>query len=361
MKKITYILFLLFSPLIAQTNSGYFSAENFYGFAIEHDKKLAETIEGNPYGFILSYDKKHVEDENWVRSYNYPDNGFSFIYEDFNGEILGKVYSALRHHNFYLNDRNNSNHFLFKVGFGLGYVENPYEKVSNPNNHAIGSNLVISGILQLNYQKEFLKNKFGLKAGASLIHYSNASYKNPNLGINTIALNLGVNYNLDESPIFFSEKQETVIETNPIEYNFLFRFGYNQSLIVESDLYPFYIFSFYGAKKINYKSTYTAGTDFYISKFLKYHIDYVNQIYNRNSNADYKRVGIFVGHELYINHFSFISQIGYNVYYPYKYISRVYERFGFKHKLNSHLFTELTLKVNLFRAEALEFGIGYRF
>ena len=68
-----------------------------------------------------------------------------------------------------------------------------------------------------------------------------------------------------------------------------------------------------------------------------------------------------IGHELTQNNFAFVSQIGYTFYAEYPYISRIYERFGFKYKLNEHLFTEITMKVNLFRAEALEFGIGYKF
>jgi len=79
-----------------------------------------------------------------------------------------------------------------------------------------------------------------------------------------------------------------------------------------------------------------------------------------NETSDWKRVGIFVGYELNMEQFSVLGQIGYNVYYPYDYVSRIYERFGFRKHFNEHLFADLTLKINMFRAEGLEFGIGYR-
>ncbi len=52
--------------------------------------------------------------------------------------------------------------------------------------------------MMLNYKKERIIDKFGLQAGFSLIHYSNANVKAPNASVNTIAFNLGVTYNLDD-------------------------------------------------------------------------------------------------------------------------------------------------------------------
>ena len=115
-------------------------------------------------------------------------------------------------------------------------------------------------------------------------------------------------------------------------------------------------------KTINKFSDITFGTDYFKSEFLKNHIKNKNleecKSYNEN---DYARIGIFVGHELIQNNFSFVSQIGYTVYYPFPYVSRVYERFGLKYKLGKQLFSEVTMKINLFRAEALEIGLGYKF
>jgi hypothetical protein len=110
-------------------------------------------------------------------------------------------------------------------------------------------------------------------------------------------------------------------------------------------------------KKINYKSTISTGIDFFDSKFLK---NYIDEDTPQPQITNTKRIGIFVGHDLKVNKINAITQIGYHIYYPKKYVSRVYERVGFNHFFNKHIFTELTLKINLFRAEMLEFGLGYQ-
>ena len=121
--------------------------------------------------------------------------------------------------------------------------------------------------LKVNYQREYILDKFGLNAGLMLIHYSNASFKTPNLGINTLALNVGVNYNLDEQETAPEKNIDTLKVNSPITYNAIFRTGFNESLINGSGRHPFYTISFSAAKKLNYKSTISAGTDVFLATF----------------------------------------------------------------------------------------------
>ena len=119
---------------------------------------------------------------------------------------------------------------------------------------------------------------------------------------------------------------------------------------------------YFGLKKLNNYSSITGGAEYLDSKFLQDYIEFSNLENGTDFDKNERqRIGVFVGHELSQNNFSFVSQIGYYIYSPFKYVSKVYERFGFKYKLSEHLFSEISMKVNLFRAEALEFGIGYRF
>jgi hypothetical protein len=172
-----------------------------------------------------------------------------------------------------------------------------------------------------------------------------------------------VKYDLTNDDEGINEESEILdVINSKIDYNLMLRSGFNESLVIDSGLYPFYTVSFYGSKKMNHYSTVTGGVDFFSSRFLKEHIKYVNE--NEGGNYDennYNRGGVFIGHELTQNNFSLVSQIGYTFYSEYSYGSNIYERFGFKYKLGDHLFSQVTMKVNLFRAEALEFGIGYKF
>ena len=69
-----------------------------------------------------------------------------------------------------------------------------------------------------------------------------------------------------------------------------------------------------------------------------------------------------MGHELSIDKNGILFQIGYYVYYPYEFEKRIYLRAGFKRYFyKNKLFTVVSLKSHWAQAEAVEFGVGYRF
>jgi len=334
----------------------------FYGKLIEHDKKIKKSIQGNPYGFTVSINTENNKNSRFNKLFNSPIKGFTFLYENFNSTVLGETYAGYRHYTYKLNSSKNSQ-FHLTTSFGLAYNTKPYHKINNNQNFAIGSRLLTSAILKFSYFKLLNKEKIGIHTGLSLIHFSNFGFKNPNLGINTVALNFGINYYLTKNKIIPKTPSSLQESTKQfIKYNLVIRGGYNESIKINSGLKPFYTLSFYGSKQLNNYSTFTSGIDYSHATFLKKYIESINieKELNHNKN-EFDRIGIFIGHELAQNNFSFISQIGYTIYYPFPYISRIYERFGFNYKLSKHIFSEISMKVNLFRAEALEIGIGYRF
>ncbi len=343
--------------IFSQKSKNFLEFNSFYGIAIEHDKSLHTAIQGNPFGFIISYNIKNTKEKEFLKYYNYPDFGFSALYENTNSSILGEMYGAYTHYNFYLNNRNIKNRLSLRIAFGLAYITKPYNANSNPYNFALASKIAGSAYVKFNYQRFFWQKKIGLQTGISLIHFSNAGMKNPNLGLNTFAVNLGINYNFDSEEFHFGKTEKNPKITSKLHYDFIFRTGKNESKNIGSGSYPFYVATFKINKKINYKSTLTTGIDYFDSKFLK---NYIDEDTPQPQITNTKRIGFFVGHDLNIHKINAITQIGYHVYYPKKYVSRLYERVGFNHFINKHIFAELTLKINLFRAEMLEFGLGYR-
>ena len=116
-----------------------------------------------------------------------------------------------------------------------------------------------------------------------------------------------------------------------IAYNIAFRGGVNQGDVIGTKQYPFYVASFYADKRLSQVSAIQLGVDVFFSKFLKEEIRYNSIAYpedNVDPDTDYKRVGFLLGHELFINKMSLITQLGYYVYYPYEFETRVYERLG---------------------------------
>ncbi|MBV1887827.1 MAG: acyloxyacyl hydrolase [Urechidicola sp.] len=365
MKQYLYIVFIFSSFFVysqEDKNAIYIEFDYFYGNIIEHAPELKPIIQAHPTGFILSWNKKKLENSKFERSFNYPDFGFTASYQNFHNDVLGEVYSLYAHYNFYLLNRNFKNQLKLTSGFGLGYATTPFDKESNSKNWAIGSKFVASAYLKLMYERQYLIDNFGVNGGVTMLHYSNGSFNVPNLGINTVAASVGVNYNFDEQKTAPERALESAYEKNKIRFGGTFRFGFNESLINDSGLFPFYTISAFAEKQLSYTSTVSLGSDLFLSTFMKDYIEWNNlQEGTANETSDWKRVGIFVGYELNMDKFSVLGQVGYNVYYPYDYVSRIYERFGFRKHFGEHLFADLTLKINLFRAEGLEFGLGYRF
>lgn len=343
-------------------HTSYIDVNYFKGNIALHNNDILHLIKGRPEGVILSWNKRTYGFNDWEQRYNYPDYGVSFVYQNLKNDVLGDNYALYTHYNFYFLKR----HLMMRIGQGLALNTNPYDKVENFRNIAYGSKIMSSTYLMLNYKKERIIDRVGIQAGLSFIHYSNANVKAPNASTNTLALNVGVTYNLDEdTPEYITTLQDGEKETftQPIKYNVAFRSGVNESDIVGSGRFPFYIFSAYADKRINVKSALQVGTDVFFSNFLKEYIYYRSVAFpgdNLSGKEDYKRVGVFAGHELFINKTSLVTQLGYYVYYPFDFEGRMYTRIGLKRYFSDKWFGALTLKTHGAKAEALEFGIGIR-
>ncbi len=334
-------------------------ANAYYGSVILHNTDITHLITNHPTGFIASFNRKRYGYEEWEQEYNYPDTGISFIYQDMNNGTLGNNYSLYAHYNFYLFKRN----LQFRIGQGLAYNSNPYDKNQNFRNNAYGSHFMSSTFLMFNYHKERIFEGLGLKAGISLIHYSNANVVAPNTSTNTFAFNAGLIYDLDGGEKIEYIRREKVKVEEPIKYNLALRTGVNESDVIDSGQYGFFIVSAYADKRLSRKSAVQLGADFFFSNFLKELIRFQSISFpelNIDADTDYKRIGMFIGHELFISRLSIITQLGYYVYYPFDFEGRTYNRIGLKHYFGKKWFAAITLKSHTAKAEAVELGIGLR-
>ena len=250
-----------------------------------------------------------------------------------------------------------------RVGQGIVVASNPYDKESNPKNIAFGSKLLGSPYLMLNYKKPNLLGPIGLQMGLVFFHASNGNFKAPNTSVNTVSLNIGVNYDLDTKEVVYEEPTENPADYKGFKYNFVVRSGVSQTDVVGSAQFPFYTLSAYADKRINFFSAFQLGVEAFFSKALEEEIHYRSVAFPENPsdpNADYKRVGGFLGYELFVNNWSIVTQLGYYLYYPYDFEGRVYNRLGLKYYFSKKWFGAFSVKSHLAKAETLEFGIGIR-
>ena len=343
-------------------NSYQLEGSYFYGNIYNHNSDISHLINGHPTGAFLSFNKKTFGLKDWEKKYNFPDWGLSFIYKDLKNETLGENYGLYANYNFYLFKRN----LQLSLGSGLALNTNPYDQDSNYLNIAYGTSLLSSSFIKANFIKNSIWKGLGFQAGLMFIHYSNGNTKAPNTSTNSFLINAGLNYQLNYKNINeYVREQDLTNYGEKIKFNFVFRTGWNQSDVIGSGTYPFYVFSAFVDKKLNYYSTLQFGADLFISKFLEEFIRYTAIAYpesNLSGDEDYKRVSLFVGHELSIDKNGILFQIGYYVYYPYEFEKRIYLRAGFKRYFyKNKLFAVVSLKSHWAQAEAVEFGVGYRF
>lgn len=358
------VLFLLLAScfVFGQSDSFINSIEVSYlkGNALPHTEDMHHLVNGHPSGVMISFLKQTDGSKEWHRAYNYPDFGGYFLYQDFKSVPLGVNYSAGALYNFYFFNRK----LQFKLAQGVTMTTNPYDKVENSKNKAFGSKFIANTNFGLSYDNQNLFKNIGFHAGILFTHYSNGRVKSPNSGINTYLLDIGLRYNLDKN--FVRQVDTTTVEKNynsPLRYNFVFRTGINENPIIGSGQFPFYHIGFYAEKRLNRKSALQLGTELFLTKSIEEYITYYSVAYPEEGisrNTDYKRVGLFFGHELLINRISLEAQIGYYVYQPFKKDIPIYDRVGIKYYFTDNLFGGFTIKTHLFLAEALEFGIGYR-
>ena len=331
----------------------------FYGSVLLHNPDISHLIEAHPSGLILALNTRHFGEQAWQQQFGYPDTGLSLIYQNMRSGTLGENIGLYAHYNFYLFGRSTQ----FRIGQGIAYNTNPYDPAANNRNNAYGSHLLSSTYLMLQYQRERLFGRLGVRAGISLVHYSNANVKAPNTSTNTFGLSAGLLYDLGPEAHPEFRRWELAEVREPVRLNLVFRSGVNESDVIGSGQYPFYIFSAYADKRLARLSALQLGTDLFYSNFLKELIRFQAASFPElevDPDTDFKRAGIFVGHELFINKMSVVTQLGYYIYYPFDFEGRMYNRIGIKRYFGSRWFGAITLKSHGAKAEALEFGIGIR-
>jgi len=340
-------------------SSSFVDVNYFKGNIPLHNPDILHLIKGHPEGIILGWSHRTNGKKEWQQRYNYPDYGASFMYQDLKNDVLGNTLGFYGHFNFYFLKRR----LMLRVGQGIVVASNPYDKNSNPKNIAFGSKLLGSPYLMLNYKKPNLLGPIGLQTGLVFFHASNGNFKAPNTSVNTISLNIGFNYDLDTKEVVYEEPTENFAVSKTFKYNFVLRSGLSQMDVVGSEQFPFYTLSAYVDKRINFFSSFQLGLDTFFSYALKEEIKYKSVAYpdeSTDSNADFKRVGGFLGYELFVNNWSLVTQVGYYLYYPYDFEGRIYNRIGLKYYFNEKWFGAFSVKSHLAKAETLEFGIGIR-
>ena len=199
------------------------------------------------------------------------------------------------------------------MGQGVALASNPYDRITNKKNIAFGSKLLTTTYLMMNYKKPNVIGPFAVQSGLLLIHTSNGNFKGPNTSVNTLAFKIGLNYDLHEMQDEVEHATDEVFFPKDLKINLVFRSGFSQMSAEGSPQFPFYTFSVYADKRINFFSAFHLGVEASFSQALKEEIYYRSVAFPEiptDPNADYRRVGEFLGYELFISKLSLFHNWG---------------------------------------------------
>jgi len=344
-----------------KSNSDAFHADYLYGRIMRHSPQILHLIQGPTHGMLFSWERETFGEKDWQQLYNYPSYGASLLIQDMGAPELGRVYSLHGEYRFFFLNRKLS----LKAGLGAGYIPNTYDPIDNPRNTAYGSSFTASVLFGLEYRFQRLFDlPLDFKIGSFLVHYSNGKTKSPNTSTNNYGFQAGLSYNLSDE-----DKEYKSSPLEPVEKNWtwdiLAATGANDSGIWGEPNEAFLTVTTAINKRLSHRSGIRLGLDGFFTPSVKSFIQYRAVAYPEDNqfqgDEDWRRVGLFLGHELYLGQWSVMSQVGYYVYYPIDYLDREYLKVGLRRYFSKQFYASLMLKSHYSKAEAIEYGLGLRF
>lgn len=364
-------LFLLTSLLLlmpffstkAQESNSYWQIDYAKGSIIEHRGVVGFLFKNYPTLMSIGWHKYAKKDSDWKERYNFIDTGIVFNIQEFHNKNLGRTFGLNYTTTHYLRDRNAKNQFNIQLGFGIGYNTNPLDFETNLTNIVMSSPILYSQHIKINYTINRLFENMGFQTGIIFTHYSNGGIIKPNLGLNSIFLNIGLNYQKSEAISYTRYSETEKLAKQPIHFQLGFGGGFHET-IPKIGLKPIYYVSTKLTKRFNYKNGFQMGLVFFNSKSIKDLAKYqaINDVENVNNiPKDHKQLAFSVGHELYFNKISFASNIGFYLYRPFKDKPPFFENISFIRYFNKGKSSlRLNLKTHYFEAEHLTLGYHHQ-
>jgi len=239
---------------------------------------------------------------------------------------------------------------------GLGYLTKKYERVENYKNNVIGSH--VNAAIQFNFESRYkLSNKLFFNFNVGLTHFSNGSFKTPNLGINNASVNAGLTYQFKPSKEFL--KSDFSPPDKRLQVDVLYAAGLKEISPPTGKKYGAHTLSGTLMKAIGHKVRLGFGLDVFYDLSLVEGFRRLDKPIHDDSRII--RSGIHFDHELMIEKLSILFQVGGYWLDQYKDDGSIYNRVGFKYLVNRHLFVNLTLKTHFAKADYVETGIGWKF
>lgn len=381
------ILLLQITSAQAQTNKNSIEVTAFTGLKVFTADSV---LKGSSWGIEGVYHLNMVDNKaDWVKMLNVRNIDLAFSYHNYDNiyiakrpaattGFLGDYYGAVARISIQLASVGKTE-LLLNPGFGFGYTTQTYYTNDNP---LVGSHINFTAQVGLKLSTP-LTSSTRLFGGVDIYHYSNAAFKLPNYGVNSINASFGIAQDINQPASQTARKQFNDYKKNSFEFGLNIGHrglvqdggGFDQhpeykaiQKNATSDLYLSGIYLGYNYR-LNPILSLRAGVDgVYYFRTLDSAdgIDHFYATYQElGSSYDKLRVGASIGAELWLGRFSLPVNYGYYIHYKYftpSYGSSysppdTYWTFGARYYITPYL--ALEAKQYLHRTQADFAGFGF--
>ncbi|MEW6468738.1 MAG: acyloxyacyl hydrolase [Bacteroidota bacterium] len=352
--------FLFYAIASAQALSPRYSvsASGHFGFILPHHNDMRYLISAHTPGAEVNWftSPRSCSDENNCLLV-LPERGIGLLFFDFgNPRQLGKGFAVSPYLNFRIN-RSETFYLLFRVGSGIGWITEPFDRVENHKNNVIGSNL--NGFMNLRLNSYcILSDRLRLEGGIGVAHFSNGAFTLPNLGINLVTINAGLAMGFGRSAEDISMNESYSPFTRTKYFISYLNFGLKEVNTPGGKKYPCVNFSLNREKRITQSGKYSYGIELTYNgaNYADFLYDTIPITHARNMQAAVK-----AGYAVVVGKLSLPMEMGVYLYSLEKGNGPVFHRIGLRYQVSPAWHICYTLKTHWAKADFIEFGLGYMF
>ncbi len=330
------------------------------GFILIHRTSIGHLVKGFPSIYEVNISKPTLGNKLWHLENNKPDIGVSLQCLDFkNPSQLGYALTAAPYIEIPLNAKEKTSRVIMRLCWGATYITKRFDINENRKNIAIGSH--INSFVQFKWfwHLQLTKN-IRFEPGIAFTHASNGKSRNPNLGLNVVSLNAGLNVLIpSKKPKPEILKIDSSARTRSKNEIFAFAaMGFNQREIATEDL-KVIVTSITYQRNVRNTHKFSAGIDLFYDEIYKH--DYETALQQQPQGFDQMRVSARLGYSYNIGRISLPIEMGYYVFQKTKPDGIIVSRIGVRYYSRCGLVGHFGLRTHFAIAYNFEYGLGYRF
>ena len=361
---VTYFLFLSTFVGLAQkrmcgTKDFYIKVAPTYGFIFEHKSTIGHLVRGYIPGLEIDFVKPTTGCKRWHRENNFLEVGMSFNYISFsNPKQLGACFALSPFVEIPLNKKVRAIRPVLRVCWGVSYLTKKFDINENPKNIAIASHWNTFVQWKVLWHMD-LNKKIRIEPGLSFAHASNGRSQVPNLGLNVVSLNMGINFKINGETVKCDLIDSSSVWPSKHEIVIWDAVGFNEH---EPPGGPKYFANTFGANYYyNVRNTHKwgGGVDICYDTQNEYHLKTSGN--PANNWTDVMQLGVKVCYAYNIGRISLPIEMGYYAISKPKEDGPIFHRIGIRHYCKNGLMFNFTMKSHWAVAAHFDYGIGYRF